>query len=306
MSEILDDYNYDDQEQPTPDHTVKGYRIIIVVLIVIIGFLTFAYFRTTSDLKREFKADRDTLNNQITGLITEIDNINVRNDSTSRVLMDNISVERDKADSLMSRLKKERYINRDKIKQYEKELGTLRTIMRRYVTQIDSLNSLNQKLAKQNVTFRKEVATQTSRANIAEERAAELSDKIRLGAIVKARDIKIAAFNSNGTATTRASRTSRFKVDLTLTANELTLPGERRIYVRITAPDGAVMTDGADHLFEFEGDQISYSASRDVDYQNGDLDVSIFFAAADVLSGAYTAEVYMDGYLTGSAEMSLR
>ena len=37
----------------------------------------------------------------------------------------------------------------ESIKKYEKELGTLRTIMKRYVHQIDSLNTINSNLQKQ-------------------------------------------------------------------------------------------------------------------------------------------------------------
>ena len=132
---------YEDDE-PTPESdlqkTLKGYRIIIIALVAVLGLLTFQHFRVTSDIKEQFRIERDTLNSQISGLITEIDHINLRNDSVSNELRAHIAIERDKADSLMTRLKKERNINREKLRQYEKELGTLRTIMRRYVHQIDS------------------------------------------------------------------------------------------------------------------------------------------------------------------------
>lgn len=303
-----DELDYELDEQPSQDYskTLKGYRVIIIALVAVLALLTFQHFRLTSQIREEFRIERDTLNNQINGLITEIDQINLRNDSVSNELKLNIATERHKADSLMTRLKKERNINREKLRQYEKELGTLRTIMKRYVNQIDSLNNLNKKLAAENVGFRKKVASETSRANIAEERANELSNKIKLGSIVKARNVMVAAYNTGGTNVTRASRASQFKTDLTLTANELTIPGTRNVYVRIIGPDGAVLSGGADCYFEFEGDMISYSAQREIDYDNKDLDVSIFYKYNDITSGVYTAEIYMDGYQIGSAEVSLR
>ena len=57
---------------------------------------------------------------------------------------------------------------------------------------------------------------------------------------------------------------------------------------------------------EFEGDVISYSAERDIDYNGQDLDVSIYYSNENLTSGVYTAEVYMDGYKIGTAEVSLR
>ena len=285
---------------------IKGYRIIIIALVAVLGLLTFQHFRVTRDIKMEWRADRDTLNNQINGLITEIDQINLRNDSVSQELRMNIAAERDKADSLMARLKKERNMNREKLRKYEKELGTLRTIMKRYVGQIDSLNTLNKRLADENISIRQKVASETSRANIAEERAQEMANKIKLGSIVKARGVTLGAYNTGGSNVTRASRASKFRTDLTLTANELTIPGKRSVYVRIVGPDGMVLSGGADCLMEFEGDVISYSAEREVDYDNKDLDVSIFFNHNDIIPGVYKVEIYMDGYMIGEAELALR
>ena len=305
-----DEYNdYDNEPEGRSaevEKQIKGYRIIIIALVAVLGLLTFQHFRVTSDIKREWSIERDTLNNQISGLITEIDNINLRNDSVSNELRAHIAVERDKADSLMARLRKERNINREKLRQYEKELGTLRTIMKRYVHQIDSLNTLNKKLASENVTIRQKVASETSRANIAEERAQEMANKIKLGSIVKARNITLGAYNTGGTNVSRASRASKFRTDLTLTANELTIPGLRNVYVRISSPDGTVLSGGADCIMEFEGDMISYSALREVDYDNKDLDVSIFYNYDNITPGVYKVEIYMDGYMIGEAELALR
>ncbi len=197
-------------------------------------------------------------------------------------------------------------MNREKLRQYEKELGTLLTIMKRYVSQIDSLNTLNKRLADENISIRQKVASETSRANIAEERAQEMANKIKLGSIVKARGVTLGAYNTGGSNVTRASRASKFRTDLTLTANELTIPGKRSVYVRVVGPDGMVLSGGPDCLMEFEGDVISYSAEREVDYDNKDLDVSIFFNYDQIVSGLHKVEVYMDGYLIGEAELSLR
>ncbi len=301
----------DSDERPTDDaqKILKGYRIIIIVLIAILGLLTFQHFRITSDIKENYRIERDTLNNQISGLIAEMDQITATNDSVNSELRANIIVERDKADSLMARLRSERNINHNKLRQYEKELGTLRTVMRHYVHQIDSLNTLNKELATQNTRYRKKVAEETKRADIAEERAAEMSNQIRLGSIVKARGITLLAFNAGGTSVKRASRASQLRTDLILTANELTTPGGRNIYVRITGPDGMVLSGGPDCMMDFEGDALSYSASREVDYQNQDLDVSIYYRAPaelELAAGEYRVDVYMDGYLLGSSELVLR
>lgn len=303
-------YDEEDEEMEPEDiervkKVLKGYRIILIVLIVVMGFLTFQHFRLVNQQREEFAIERNALNGEISGLITEMDNLIITHDSVSNELMANIVVERERADSLMNKLRSERDLNYKKIRQYEKELGTLRTIMKRYVNQIDSLNTLNKQLASENIIIRKEKAAESTRAAIAEERAEELNNQIRLGSIVKTRDVKLVALNSGGTERMKASRVSKFRVDMVLTANDLTIPGSRNVYARITGPDGLVLSGGPDSLMDFEGDLISYSAAREVDYENDELPVSIFFDWDSIVKGVYTVEIYMDGYFIGDAELAL-
>lgn len=298
--------NYDVHEDGRDEKILKGYKIIVAVLAVILVAISLYFIITKKQLNEMFQEERTELNTQITGFITDIDNINFRNDSVSGALRANISSERTKADSLMSRLKNERSVSRNKLRQYERELGTLRTIMRRYIGQIDSLNVLNRELASQNINYRKTIATETTRADAATERANELSDKIRLGSVVKVQDIVLSATSKRGKNVTRASRAALLKVDMALTSNDLTIPGERSIYMRIIGPDGIILTNSTENIFEYEGDMITYSALRDVDYQNQDLEVSVFFNSNEIEKGVYIAELYMDGYFVGSAELSLR
>ena len=100
---------------------------------------------------------------------------------------------------------------------------------------------------------------------------------------------------------------SRLRVDFTLAANNLAEPGERVIYVRITSPDGYVQSNAAAATFEFEGERLTYTASREVDYQNKDLDVSIYYNdGAGFTAGTYRVEIYADGRLAGQNDIALR
>jgi hypothetical protein len=298
------DYNYDDygHEDEQPRKATKGYQIIIIVLAVILAGLSFIYFRQMRSLKEEYAIERDTLTNQITKLMGEYENIKTENDTIAY----HLDMERDKVDSLMQSLTKEKTLNRQKIRQYEKELGTLRSVMRTYVHQIDSLNTLNKNLIAENVEYRKQVTTQRQRAEIAEEKADELSVKVRKGAVVRARDITLKALSKNDREVSRASRAVRLRVDLTLAANELAAPGERTLFVRIVGPDGYVMANADNAAFDFEGETKVFSARRDIDYQNQDLGVSLYYNGSGITGGKYAIEVYMDGYLIGSTELQLR
>ena len=76
--------------------------------------------------------------------------------------------------------------------------------------------------------------------------------------------------------------------------------------MRITSPDGYILSTEQTPSFEFEGGKLSYSASREVDYQNEDLDVSIFYNGSGFAAGTYKVQLYSGGYMMGSTEVVLR
>ena len=72
------------------------------------------------------------------------------------------------------------------------------------------------------------------------------------------------------------------------------------------SPDGYVLSSESVPTFEFEGERLSYSASRDVDYQNEDLNIGIFYTGSGFTAGTYQVQIYCDGFLIGSIELPMR
>lgn len=301
QNDYQDDYYDYPEDNRGGNKSLKGYKIIIILLVVLLIAVSLIYFMQSKERKQEFEMEREDLTTQISSLITEIDGINYANDTMTV----NLAIERTRADSLMDKLQNERNISRATIRKYEQELGTLRTVMKRYVEQIDSLNRINKSLAQENVNYRMQVTNERMRAEAAEERATELSDKVRVGSVVRARDIRLVALNSNDKEVSRAGRAARLRVDFVLSGNELAEPGERFIYARVIHPDGYVMSENSG-MFDAGGERMTYSARREVDYQNKDLNVGIYYNGSDITGGTYRVELYMDGYRIGETEISLR
>ena len=296
-----EEVEYYDDPQPQANQSIRGYQIVIGLLSVILVAISLLYFSMHREQMRDnqlLAADRDSIQSGLNSLIVEYDSLRFQNDSIASSL--------EKANELVEQLKQERRWNYNKMRQYEKELGSLRTVMRGYIRQIDSLNTLNKKLITENVSYRKEITSANLRADMAEERQAELENKVKVGAVVRARDIRLMALNDRGREVTRIKNASRLRVDFVLAANELATPGNKAIYVRITSPDGYVLTTESMPTFEFEGSAISYSAMREVDYQNADLEVGIYFNSTGFATGTYKVELYMEGRMIGSTEIAMR
>lgn len=289
MEDYRNDYpEYDDEPgASSPDKSIRGYRVVIILLAVILAAMSILYFNIHRQQMADYEllqVDRDSIQNNLSHLMDDFDNLRINNDSISASL----GMERERADSLMERLKKERSWSYAKIKQYEKEVGTLQTLMRNYLRQIDSLNTLNKQLISENVSYRKEISTISQRAELAEEKAAELDNMVKQGSVLKARNIRLTSLNTKSKEVTRIKNAARLRTDFTLAANELTTPGDKTVYVRILAPDGYVLSSEGAPTFDYEGERLSYSAQRSIDYQNEDIDVGIFYNGSGFTAGKYT------------------
>lgn len=298
------DYDYNDYPQQESNGSVKGLKIAIIILLVVLAVISVFFWRQVQELKgseSELMVDKDTLTNRLTVLMGEMGNLKVDNDTMNVALMQ----QRHAADSLMDRLKKERGWNYAKVKKYERELGTLRTAMQGFVRQIDSLNRLNQQLVGENVRFKKEMSSLRLRTEAAEEMNSELSNKIKRGSVIKAREISLNAFNKRDKMVKKAKQAEKIVTNFVLTGNDIAIPGERTVYIRIITPDGDILGAPDGGRFTFAGESIPYSAKRGVDYQGEDLAVSVYYDITGLYPGQYAVMIYVDGQMIGQGDVIL-
>ncbi|MDE5944210.1 MAG: hypothetical protein K2G93_01315 [Rikenella sp.] len=299
------DYDYNDYPRQESDSSTKGLKIAIIILLVILAAVTFLFWRQVQAEKAqnaELLVDKDTLTNRLSVLMGEMGDLKIDNDTMNIALMQ----QRHVADSLMDRLKKERSWNYSKIKKYERELGTLRSAMQGFVRQIDSLNRLNQLLAGENVRMKREMSTYRLRAEQAEEMNQELNNKVKRGSQLRAREVALLPYKNNK-VTNKSKQVDKLVTEFVLAANELAVPGERTVYIRIIMPDSEILGSRDGGRFTFAGESIPYSAKRAVDYQGEDLPMSIYYEDVKGLyPGQYGVMVYVDGQMIGESEVVLR
>lgn len=299
----------------------KVVYILAAVCAVLASVLIYMQIRQAS-IARQIRAagiNADTgsfyalveeLNVEKQNLITEMEALQSDYDSLSSDY-DNINSQLDTSRAevaqLIEKIKKTDATNRAKMRQYEKELGTLRSIMRNYIVQIDSLNTLNHKLTAEAAAARRE-ANESKRANQELTQQVEnLTGQVAAGSVLKARGIRIEAFNNSDKKTDRSSRVTRLLTSLSLVENDLAPKGLVRIYIRVKDPDGIILTNDVRTSFSLNGETMVASASREVDYEGKEVDLSIYLNGIDSYQkGIYTVEAYTEQALLGKAELMLR
>lgn len=294
--------------QPTqPDKKSSiGYLVIIAALIVICGLLFWKYNsekKLSLEIQYQLNEEKDSIEANLNNLYSDYKNLESNNDSINQEL----AVERGKIQGLLTQMKREKAINYQKIKDYQKELGTLRSVMKSYIQQIDSLNTLNQALIAENVKVKEESGMTKMANQELTQQNQELSSKVQKGSVIKARDLSAIPINRRGKEVTRARRVEKIKVCFTLMENDIAQAGMRNAYIRITGPDKYVLAKSETDLFDFQGEKIVFSAKREIDYQNKDVDLCIYYDnKGDLVAGTYDVNVFMDGIIIGTTQFLIK
>jgi len=250
----------------------------------------------------ESNTEKQNISNEMKELLVQYDDLRTNNDTLNAKL----ATEQKKIKGLIDQLKYVKSSNSVKIKEYKKELGTLRKIMRSYVVQIDSLYTKNKELIKENTQVKNEYRiVMSENQNLSTERDS-LAGTVKKASELKAMNLSATGINKRGKNTNRISKLQKIKVCFTIDENVIALKGEKWIYLRIAKPDKYVLVESESDLFTFEGKEIAYSAKRMVNYDGKIVDMCIYWKKSEMLpEGLYYVDIFADGALIGTTAFTL-
>jgi len=193
-----------------------------------------------------------------------------------------------------------------------KENETLRKIMKGYVVQIDSLNTLNLQLTSTLDETTNQLNSTTAERdelqNIADEQSAQL-DKAK---ILKAYSVSAMALKSKLGGkmgeTTKARNAKQIVTNLTIGENPTATAGSKTVYMRITDPSGKTLQHRTSNLVETISGQVPYSDKKTINYTNQAIDVAVYFDINDIelAKGNYKVKIYCEGQLIGNDSFTLK
>jgi hypothetical protein len=287
------------KENKGPRTMMTILAAVAAVLALVLGYMLYQRNSLVKDLESE-KAD---LAQQMVELQSDFANLN----SDYEAINHRLDTSREQVAMLIDKLNKTEATNRAKIRQYEKELGTLRSIMKGYIVQIDSLNTLNKKLTADAAAARREAAESRAANEQLTQQVESLASQVSAGKILKARGISLLAHYSNDKTGDRHSRVRYMTANLSLVENSLADKGPVRIYVRVKDPEGILLNNTESTSFTAGGEVLQATASREVDYEGNEVDLTIYINdTGEFVKGVYTLEVYTEQSLLGRAECMLR
>jgi len=290
------------------NRTAKSLLIILIVLsvaLVIVSVIFFVQKKKSNDMITQLQEyssivteKKDSLESELNHIIVRYDSLMTNNDSLNTMLVEQ--------QNKIKRLLSLRVNDAEKIRKYEKELGTIRDVLRSYIVQIDSLNTRNQILTAENKQLRnKTVETENKNKQLQQEKEALTSIKDVATTLIAA-NVQAVPLNKRSREKDKFEKVEKIRVDFMIRKNTVAEAGPKVIYLRIIRPDGVVLGSSDAGVITSGDQEIPYSASREIIYENQDIPVSIFWDNnGDLIAGTYKVELYAEGKMIGETEFSL-
>jgi hypothetical protein len=291
--------------------TNKLLIVVILLLFCFCGYLIWQNLELQKLLEKgeiaytEVSTERDQVKGELEDMLAQYKEMEASNEGLSVEL----EAERAKIEGLLKKAKGKDW----SIYKLRKETESLRTIMKGYVVQIDSLNQINGRLTEENKIVRTELSSEKTRTKDLTKENEGLNGLVTVASYLKTSSLKSFGVkvksNNTGKESDRAKKVGKIRTQFTILKNDITDPGKKWIYLRILTPDGKVLSEKTDdsNKFDFNGVRGLYSSKKQIDYNNQQQELQIdWIKTEDFPIGEYNVEVYSSGIDIGKTKFSLK
>ena len=277
---------------------------ILAIAVVAITFLLVRERQAKNDMALLFELEKEEMENEYPRFANQYDELQyqISHDSLIKVLEN----EKLKTQRLLEELRSVKTTNAREIMRLKKELATVRSVLRTYVVQIDSLNRLNQELAEENKAVKRKYNEATRQISSLSEETKMLNEKVELASQLDATHIQTLPMNKRGKKARRVKDVVKFAISFTISKNISAETGEKDIYLRITKPDNSVLAKSNAHTFPYENKELAYSIKKNIEYTGEEQEVTAYWDVEEYLyAGEYRVDIFADGTLIGTSHFTL-
>jgi FlaG/FlaF family flagellin (archaellin) len=278
-----------------------GMIAVTIILAAALIFLVWMYFdqkHKMVEMENILTEEKDSLANELRRMVVAYDTLRSDNDTLNANLV--------KERTRIVQLLQVNASNAQLIKKYRSEITTMREIMKSYIVQIDSLNTRNKILVAENKEIKQQISDVVNTNTELTKAKEELTSKVEIASVIQAKDIVAVSLNKKRKETTKINLLDKLRVCFTLRENPLAKAGEKTVYMRVIRPDSLVIATSPNNFFQYNGNQLIYSASRAVDYINQDVEMCIFLDnTGDFVVGNYSVELYLENNRIGKSTFML-
>lgn len=292
-------------------------KVIVIVVISILlgvnGLLLWQFFDKKTHLEEvnmtleSTLSEKESLSAELQRMKVEYEKINQENAS----LQTQLTAKDEEIKSKIAEI--QRLINSGdaaQLRRAKEELAALKLLNQTYIADLDSLKIANEELNNQNNSLNSSLLTERGKVQNLTQENTMLANKVAMGAVLKTINIKASGvkYRSSGkeSETSRASSVDKIRTCFTILENLVTDKGTKDAYLRVLSPDGAVMSTSSE-TFTYNNQATLYTAKESFEYDNKQTDLCLYWTKGSIYTkGKYIIEIYVDGNLIGSTNLTLK
>lgn len=245
--------------------------------------------------KQEMENEYERFTQQYSEMMTQINNDSI---------IAQLTQEQMRTQQLLDELKQVKASDAREIARLKKELATVRSVLRQYIIQVDSLNRLNESLRNENSRVKGELEQSNREKEGLQNEKRTLSEKVAIAAQLDATNIQMMPLNKRNKTAKKMKDCKTLQVNFSIAKNVTAQNGNRTLYVRIQSPTGEVLSAGT---FAYENKQLEYSMKKVVEYTGEETPVTVYWQVAEFLSaGEYRVSIFSDGNMIGSRTFNFK
>ncbi len=288
----------------------KVFLILAVILLVLSGILGWQLFehKAANDRlvaeKQQLVLEKDELNSELDDLLGKYDSLEEENGQLSEEL----EAQRQEILSLKADVEKYKG-DAEKLGWYRSQMGVFKEKYAVLEARYDSLYTEHDSLQGEFGSLQGEYSKQTDLNRDLTDENMDLANQVAMGSVLTAYKIAIEGVRGKKEkVNNKAARVEKLRMCFTVSENPIATAGSKTVFIRIVGPDGKVLTKGRGEEFDFEGGSMTYSTSKDIHYDNTQLDLCIYYPAPTTKfqKGKHTVEIYVERTLIGTAALTLR
>lgn len=316
--------------EQTPKKNNNGAFIAVILLLLIgLGVMSYLWSSKNSELNdctadnEMLNADMNGMNEMLQGYVGSMSN-DLKTDfknmlETYDALLekdksqaDSINAQKAKIGELLEQIESGKKLTARQLFLLRKENETLRDIMKGYIIQIDSLNTLNLKLTSDLDSTKTKLTSTAAEREQYKQEAEDKGNLIAKGSKLNAYGFSSMALksklNNTMTETNRAGNALQIVSSFSIGENKIATAGTKSVYMRIITPDGKTLQSRSGNVVSTESGQVPYSDKKDIQYNNESVDVSIYYSlnGEEIPKGNYQVKIYCQGQLIGSDSFTLK
>lgn len=303
-----------DSNQPKQNQGgLNKIYFLIAVIVALLGTNAYLYFQKN-------KSDKVIVyqNDEKTRLQTELDSLEAQLEqatTSTGKLTDSLKAKDELYKSQITELRQKLAkgeLTAEQLTKAKAQIGSLRSTINKYMTDIDELRKENQALTVERDTLKNNLATVNQKATNLEQQNQELNTKVQAAAALKAGNIEVFPLKVKNSGkekdVTRASTAKKLKIVFTVAPNAVAQQGLHTIYMRILNPGGNqyASTDGGS--FRSDNQDLKYTYKTSIDYKadnNSGYNLE-WTNPGEFDKGQYSVVLYTDGYTMGTASFTLK